>query len=288
MIKTILVPAAGSDSDAGVFTSALAIARPFGAHIGFLHVRIDTGAFAATIMPEVSTPQLVTDLINRMEEESEQREQKAKELFESFCRREGLAFAGTQSQLSECSARWLREIGSELYWLVEHARTADLLVIGRPGDNQRAPSEALEAALINSGRPLLIPPSAPISTLPDTVVIAWKSTPEASRAVAAAMPFLSIAKLIVSITVAEKETTIAEEGAVRLLANLRWDGFSASVRHLEPGVQGAAETLLAAAREQAGLLVMGGYGHSRLREWIFGGFTQRVLREAEIPVLLAH
>jgi nucleotide-binding universal stress UspA family protein len=57
---------------------------------------------------------------------------------------------------------------------------------------------------------------------------------------------------------------------------------------LSPGGQGAADTLLAAAREQASLLVMGGYGHSRLREWIFGGFTQRVLREAEIPVLIAH
>ena len=72
------------------------------------------------------------------------------------------------------------------------------------------------------------------------------------------------------------------------MANLRWDGFTASVRRLKPGADGAAETLLMAAREQAGLLVMGGYGHSRLREWIFGGFTQRILRGAEAPVLIAH
>jgi nucleotide-binding universal stress UspA family protein len=102
------------------------------------------------------------------------------------------------------------------------------------------------------------------------------------------MPFLSVAKQIVIMTVAEDETTIADEGAARLMANLRWDGFSASARRLEPGAQGAAEILLAAAREQGALLVMGGYGHSRVREWIFGGFTQRVLREAEIPVLMAH
>ena len=146
----------------------------------------------------------------------------------------------------------------------------------------------LEAALINSGRPLLIPPLVPISALPDTVVIAWKATPEAARAVTAAMPFLSLAKQIVIMTVAEDETTIEEEGAVRLMANLRWDGFTASVCCLQPGAQGAAETLLAAAREQAALLVMGGYGHSRLREWIFGGFAQRILRAAEIPVLIAH
>jgi nucleotide-binding universal stress UspA family protein len=239
-------------------------------------------------MPEVSSPQVVTDLINRMEEEAEQREQKAKQLLESFCRREGLVAAGTPSEDSEGSARWLREIGPESYWLVEYARTADLLVIGRPADDQRAPSDTLEAALINSGRPLLIAPSAPISALPDTIVIAWKSTPEAARAVTAAMPFLSIAKQIVIMTVAEGETTIEEEAVARLMANLCWDGFTTSVRCLEPSAQGTAETLLAAARDQAALLVMGGYGHSRLREWIFGGFTQRILRGAEIPVLIAH
>lgn len=178
--------------------------------------------------------------------------------------------------------------GLKSYCLLEYARVADLLIIGRPSDDQIAPSDVLESVLLNSGRPLLIPPSARIAALPDTVVIAWKATSEAARAVTAAMPFLSIAKQIVIMTVAEDETTLEEEGAARLMANLRWHGFSVSVRRLEPDAQGAAETLLAAAREQPALLVMGGYGHSRLREWIFGGFTQRILREAEIPVLIAH
>jgi len=288
MIKTILVPAMGSETDAGVFASALAVARPLGAHLGFLHICIDAATFAATITPEVSSGHVLTDMINRMEEEAQEREQKAKQLFETFCRREGLVVAETPPIQSERSARWLRETGSESYWLAEYARTADLLVVGRPDDDQRVPSDMLEAALINSGRPLLILPSVPISALPDTVVIAWKATPEAARAVTAAMPFLSLAKQIVIMTVAEDETTIEEEGAARLMANLRWDGFPASVRRLQPSPHGAAETLLAAAREHAALLVMGGYGHSRLREWIFGGFTQRILRAAEIPVLIAH
>jgi nucleotide-binding universal stress UspA family protein len=288
MIKTILVPATGSDTDAGVFASALTVARPLGAHLSFLHICLDAATFAATIMPEVSSGQVFTDVINRMEEEAQQREQKAKQLFENFCSREGLVVVGPSPIPSEDSAMWLRENGSESYWLVEYARTVDLLIIGRPNDDQRVPSDMLEAALINGGRPLLIPPSAPISALPDTVVIAWKSTPEAARAVTAAMPFLSLAKQIVIMTVAEDETTIEEEGAARLMTNLRWDGFTASVRRLKPGPQGAAETLLMAAREQAALLVMGGYGHSRLREWIFGGFTQRILGGAEVPVLIAH
>lgn len=288
MIKTILVPATGSGCDAEIFTSALAVARPFGAHLDFLHVSGDAAAFAARIMPEVSRGHVVTDVIKRMEEESEQREQKARQLFEAFCRREGLAVAETQSAQAGRAARWFRETGSELYWLVEHARTADLLVIGRLGEDQGAPSDMLEVALIASGRPLLIPPAIPISTLPGTVVIAWKSTREAARAVAAAMPFLSIAKQIVIMTIAENEMTIGDEGAARLAANLRWDGFSVSLCRLEPGARGVAGTLLAAARDQGALLVMGGYGHSRTREWIFGGVTQHVLRQADIPVLMAH
>ena len=86
-----------------------------GAHLGFLHVRVDAAAFGATIMPEVSSPQLVTGLINRMDEEAKQREQRAKQLFESFCRREGLACAESSRGPLAPSARWLREIGSDSY-----------------------------------------------------------------------------------------------------------------------------------------------------------------------------
>ena len=109
-----------------------------------------------------------------------------------------------------------------------------------------------------------------------------------SRAGGRREPFLSIATQIVIMTIAENEMTIGDEGAARLAANLRWDGFSVSLRRLEPGARGVAGTLLAAARDQGALLVMGGYGHSRTREWIFGGVTQHVLRQVDIPVLMAH
>jgi nucleotide-binding universal stress UspA family protein len=288
MIKTILVPANGNDTDAGVFASAVAVARPFGAHLDFLHVRIDAATFAATITPEVGSAQVVADLIKRMEEESQQAEERAKQHFERFCGREGMAIAISAPAPSTPSAGWVTKSGSVPYWLVEYARAADLLIIGRPGNDQIAPSDALESALLHCGRPLLIPPSSPMTAVPDTVVIAWKATPEAARAVTAAMPFLSLAKRVVVVTVAEDETTMEEEGASRLMASLRWHGWPVSSLVLQPKTKGAAETLLLAAREQHALLVMGGYGHSRLREWIFGGFTQRVLREAEVPVLITH
>jgi hypothetical protein len=108
------------------------------------------------------------------------------------------------------------------------------------------------------------------------MVIALKAAPEAARAVTAAMPLLSRAKQILIMIVAENEGLSDEEGA-HLANALRWHGLNASTRHLQPDARGAAETLLAAASEHAALVVMGANGHSRLREWVFGGFTQSVL-----------
>jgi nucleotide-binding universal stress UspA family protein len=147
--------------------------------------------------------------------------------------------------------------------------------------------DTIEGALIDSGRPLLIPPAAPLTALPETVAIAWKATPQAARALTAALPFLSMAKQIFVLTVAEDQRA-PEEEADRLMAGLRRHGVPVSVRHLRPEAHRAPDTLLAAAAEHKALLVMGGYGHSRLREWIFGGFTLHVLRGAEVPVLMAH
>jgi nucleotide-binding universal stress UspA family protein len=73
------------------------------------------------------------------------------------------------------------------------------------------------------------------------------------------------------------------------MAGLRWHGVPGSFHHLKPAAdRSGPEILLSATAEHAALLVMGGYGRSRLREWIFGGFTLHVLRGAEVPVLMAH
>lgn len=185
------------------------------------------------------------------------------------------------------SAQWHQQTGDEAYWVTEYGRSADLLVIGRPAEGQGVSVDTIETALVGSGRPVLIPSTAPSTALPETIVIAWKAAPEAARAVTAAMPFLATAKQILIVTIADAPGISDEEGA-RLMTGLRWHGFNASTRHIEPDPRGAADTLLAVAEEHGALVVMGAYGHSRLRQWIFGGFTQRVIRGAEVPVLMMH
>ncbi len=287
MIKTILVPATGNQTDDAVFASALAVARGFNAHLNVLHIRVDAGAMVAAMATDGSGAAMVGGLVERVDEEATRREDTAKQLFQGFCERERLVIEDTPAAQQSPTAQWLRQIGEEAYWIREYGRAADLLVIGHPAHDQGVSIDTIQAALVGSGRPVLIVPATPLVSLPETMVIAWKAAPEAARAVTAAMPLLSKAKQILIVTVAEEQGLSDEEGA-RLMTSLTWHGLNASTRHLRPDRLGAADTLLAAAAEEKALLVMGAYGHNRLREWIFGGFTQHVLRGAAVPVLMMH
>ncbi|HEY3910807.1 MAG TPA: universal stress protein [Stellaceae bacterium] len=293
MIKTILVPATGSAADAAVFASALSVARRFDAHLDFLHVRVDATTVATTMASDGGGAAMVGGLVERLDEEVSRREQRARRLFEQFCEREGLVISNSPPQGSMArprgpSAQWTMRIGAEAYCVAEHGRATDLMVIGRSEDGEGVAPETIEAALLDSGRPVLIPGAAPMAALPQTVVIAWKATREAAHAVTAALPFLDVAKHVEVLTVAEEPDLSSEEGS-QLIANLRWRGLSVSGGRLQPDGRSPADTLLAAAAERRALLVMGGYGHSRLREWIFGGFTQHVLQTPSAsPVLIAH
>lgn len=287
MIKTILVPATGSAGDDAVFATALALARPLAAHVDFLHVRIDGSALALAMTADGGGPAMLGNLSDRLDQEAEQRERQARVAVEGFCRREGLALGAAPPGPDRPSVQWLGAVGREPDWITEYGRAADLIVIGRPGDEGGLLPETIETVLLDSGRPLLIPGAAALAALPETIAIAWKPAREAARAVAAAMPLIVAAKSVVILTVAENEAVAsAEDGP--LMTALGWHGVQVSARHLLPDRHGAPDTLLAAARDLGALLVMGGYGHSRLREWVFGGFTRRVLEHAEVPILIAH
>jgi nucleotide-binding universal stress UspA family protein len=287
MIKTILVPATGGELDDRVFATALAVARPFAAHLDFLHVRLDAATLAVAMTADGGAPAMLGGLTDRLEEEADRREANALRTFEEFCRREGLARRDAPSPEPGPSAGWRRETGLEPLWVTEYGRAADLIVAGRAADGGGEVPETIETVLLESGRPLLIPGMAAMKAIPETIAIAWKPTREAAHAVAAAMPLLAAAKEIHILTVAEDEAVAsAEDGP--LMTALRWHGLAVFAHHLLPDRSGAPDSLVAAARERNALLVMGGYGRSRLREWIFGGFTRRVLMGAEIPVLIAH
>jgi nucleotide-binding universal stress UspA family protein len=289
MIKTILAPANGEESDAVAFAAALGLARKFAAHLDILHIRLDPVEVAVGMTVDAAGGALMTGLIESLERDANEREAKVRASFQQFCDREGLTIATAPGGVADRpSAQFHVETGQEQRWLATYGLAADLIVAPRDGAEGGGARSALETLLVDTGRPLLIPSAmAPVAAVADTIAIAWKPVPQCARAVAAAMPLLSRAKEIVVLCV-EEDAEGRRDEAERLVRNLAWHGLSSTAERLHPGHGRAAETLLAAAKERAGLLVMGGYGHSRVREWVFGGFTQQALAEAPLPVLLAH
>jgi nucleotide-binding universal stress UspA family protein len=289
MIKTILVPATNTETAGAGYEMALPIARWFAAHIDALHVRLDPVELAVSMSTEGAGGTLLEGIINGLTRDADEGEVKAREQFAEFCSREGLAMdTAPTGNGTNPSAEFHIATGQEARWMTAYGLTADLAIAPRgvPGSNAVARS-TLEALLLETGRPLLIPGTLkPLPDFAERVAIAWKPTPQAARAVAFAMPFLARAKEVAILTVEEEEAR--RDDAERLVSQLVWHGIRSTVARLVPGSAGPAATLLAAASARAGLLVMGGYGHTRLREWVFGGFTQLVLDSATLPVLMAH
>lgn len=288
MFKHVLVPATGSEADAAVFATALLAAKPFGAHIEFLHAKIDvTEVVVAMSAGGVGGGGAVQGVVDKLEEDAKLQEQKAWSAFTGFCAANNLSTSGSAPGSGLC-ADMIVETGNEAQWVAEYGRFADLLVVGRTRDGQDVAMDVLEAALMDTGKPLLIAPKVPPGSLLDTVVIAWKDTPESARAVAAAMPLIDRAARVVILSVGEGDEP-ADETCIRLRNALRWHNVNTSVKPLTRAGRAPVEVLLEAAGELgATLLVMGGYSHSRLREVVFGGFTQRILNAADLPVLMAH
>ena len=288
MFKYILVPATGADTDAVVFSTALAVARLSGSHLEFLHVRLDAQrALTAMATADMGGGVGFDGLLEPLEQDATARQKKAELAFRDFCEREKLSVSSDLSTYLP-SAEWRMEVGDEPAWLAEHGRTADLLVVGRAREGESVAMDVLEACLMATGRPVLIATDVAPRHLSGTVAIAWKNKSEAARAVAAARPFVEMADKVVVLSVDEGGET-DEVSCERLRYALSWHNPASTVQRLMRDGRAPAETLLAAARAAgADLLVMGGYGHSRMREVIFGGFTRHMLSGADLPILMVH
>jgi len=289
MFKYILVPATGAETDAPVFATAVAVARLFAAHLAFLHVRVDVQqVLLAMAVADMGGGGVGYDrIIESLERDVASRQRQAEQAFHAFCERERLAVPGAPSDALP-SAEWKMETGDEPACLAEHGRVADLLVVGRAREGETVAMEVLEAALMATGRPVLLAPAKAPSRLSGTVAIAWKDTPEAARAVAAAGPLVAMAERVIILSV-EEDAGTDRQSCERLRHALCWHNRNTSVRRLKPDDSPPVESLLAAAAAaEADVLVMGGYGHSRVREVIFGGFTRRVLSGADLPVFMVH
>jgi nucleotide-binding universal stress UspA family protein len=170
------------------------------------------------------------------------------------------------------------------------ARRFDLAVVGQ-AQRERGPSEELvvEAALFESGRPVVFVPYIQRQGLKlDRVLVCWDGSRTAARAIGDAMPFLERAKAVEVLTIAE-ENKQEEIAGGDMVAHLGRHGIPTSPKRTSMGEISIENVILSyAADSGADFLVMGGYGHSRWREFILGGATRGILASMTLPVLMSH
>ncbi|MCZ8544550.1 universal stress protein [Mesorhizobium qingshengii] len=167
-------------------------------------------------------------------------------------------------------------------------RYLDLCLVGLAPDNPAARMIA-EAILFGAGRPTLLLPDAMDVGALDHVVIAWDGSRVAARAVADARPFLERASRVTIVSATDEKPLPGKDIGERLAEGLRMRGLTADAASIQAGDRSIGAALQEHALKIGGnLLVMGGYGHSRVRDFVLGGATEGVLADLRLPVLLSH
>ncbi len=285
--KSILVPLEESEALTSVLATTLLVARQFESYIEGLCVRPSlAGAIAVGFEGGVAA---LAGTEEQFEQEQETRTRRLQEQFDGFVRDNTLSVAANAETAGLC-ARWVEDEAPGIGVFGQRGRVFDLIVVGRPTPGVLTPAmNTLETVLFESGRPVLIAPPAAPQSIARNVVVAWNGSTETARAVAFAIPFLQSA---------ERVTVLTVEGAVspgpsgsEVVDSLRRHGVTADAADAmgkrSPAAAGAV-MLEEAAKLGADLLIKGGYTQSRLRQMIFGGATNHILNEAQIPVLMAH
>lgn len=277
-MKSILVPVEQHAFIRTVLDAAVSVASRFGSHVEGLALGPD--------IPDVIAFDVPTGWTILSEPEQRDLVESSRQLFDTFMLSCGIPRQAEGPDGVSCA--WT---GRQLYGdshVGSFGRVFDLIVLGRPGTSDAPPRLAtVEAALFESGRPvLLVPPSSPGFT-GDTVVIAWNGSTETARTVALGMPVLTRARHVTVLTLEgwSVDGLSGEDLARRLERHgIRAEVATRSLKSRSPG-----EAILEyAAALHADLLVKGAYTQSRLRQMIFGGATSHVLAHAKLPVLMAH
>lgn len=276
-MKDIILHLERDSSRDAVRDFAVSTAETFGAHLTGVSF-----AFAANI-PNYIMPDFPADVLANMLSESEAAARGAISRFESAVKREGLS--------AEPRLILQSEFGPTRTF-AEMARNFDLSIIMQSDDDVGINNDLLiEAALFDSGRPLMVIPYTQRTLLKlDRVVCCWNGSRAAARAINDAMPFLKKANAV-ELFIIENEKTANEEvlSGAEIGRHLARHDVKVEVETTPaPDIDVADAILSHAADCSASMLVMGGYGHSRLREFVLGGATLGILSTMTVPVFLSH
>jgi nucleotide-binding universal stress UspA family protein len=284
-LRSILVPVRGDGKGEGVLDHALSLAKRHNAHLEVLHCRPKPEDMIPYGVPIPSS--LRKSIVSSASSLADDAESKIRKLFDDYCAKRGIpevdAFPWPQDQVS---ATWREAVGKQANVIGLRGRLTDLIVVAQPDHEQNLGLNTLQAALLESGKLVLMCPAKPVSEVGAKVAIAWNGSGEAARAVTAALPILKKADSVVLLAPSEKKLPVsADEAKIYLEVH----GVSCGVQLFARSSDSVGKILMDNAKQVgADCLLMGAYGQSRQRELIMGGVTQYVVDHADLPILLMH
>lgn len=278
-LKYILCPVTGGAEDGPALAAALHLGQRFGAHVRALFVRSSVTA-AIPYLGEGLTGSVIDNIVQAASKASD----------DSLTAANTHVAAALKSAGAAESAISIRVLEGVIEDEVAAAsRLADIVVYARDPADSAFPDRSLaEHTLLGARRPILIAPPTPLTAIGERIVILWDGGTSAAAAFIAALPFIKRAGAVEVITMAsDDETAPALLDDLNDALSIR--GLTAAMRAVDHASSADGARLLAASTETgADLIVMGGYGHSRLRQLVFGGVTRHMLRHTSVPVLMAH
>lgn len=277
--KTILVYMNSASRADAVLGAALRLAARSEAHVIGLHV-----------IPQVTVPAVVP-----FEVTGEIMDVQRKALEEQAAKIAGIFAEMTRLHQPPCEWRLVRASHYDVASIVDdHGRAADLIVAPQsdPDGDIYLPADVTEDLLMESGRPIVVVPKrGEVKQIGETVMLAWNNSREAARATFDAMPILKAAKAVKLLTVDPRRDRKGDPDlpAAEIATSLARHGVkSETVVSVTGGLNVVDGLITQIDNHGADLLVMGGYGHSRLREVVFGGATRDMLEKMTVPVLISH
>ena len=271
-LRDILVHASDNGRNSANWTLAGAIAADHKARLcaHYTHIPYTMPAYVEAYIP--------ADIIARQESERMERAESARAEFEEFCR------------LRQISHEWHFTRDDAIDSLTQRARYSDVVVVGQEEDGL-APMEMADLApelVLGSGRPMIVVPYAgQFTTVGQRVLVAWNGSREAARAVHDALPILKRARKTIVLSVdAEPEGHLP---GADISAHLARHGVLVEAAQTVAKDIDVADAILGAVSDySADLLVMGAWGHSRMRERVLGGVTRHVMKQMTVPVMMSH
>jgi nucleotide-binding universal stress UspA family protein len=276
MIKDILVTLPTDEEPSSAVDYAVAVAKSFDAHLTGVAFAQDPVAVGALFDGAAAV------VLNHYRQEVEAASEAAKMRFDKAWQREGVS---AESVVLNAGAINLPEL------LARTARRFDLTVLPQADPEGDGSDEVMiEAALLGSGRPIVIVPHFQQDAVKfDRILVCWDGSHNAARAIADAMPFLRRAKQVEVVTVATEGKADDGMPGLYIAHHLSRHGVIVELRNIVAHGQDVSLRIRShAAQQSADLIVMGGYGHSRLREFVLGGATRDILESTVVPALMSH